>query len=136
MSTPIDVYGTAVFGVEVGAETRCAHYDGETDVIAIRFPCCDRFYPCHACHDAVAGHPAEQWPVDAFDTPAVLCGACGHVLTIGAYLQTHTSSDAEHPACPACGAAFNPGCHRHRHLYFEPAATGDKKVVDNHSSAT
>ncbi|PEN13937.1 hypothetical protein CRI94_07735 [Longibacter salinarum] len=106
------VHGVPVCGIDVGPETRCAHYHGDADIIAIRFPCCDRFYPCHACHDAVADHEAEVWPRDAFDTPAVLCGACGEKLTVSEYLRSNS-------ACPACSEAFNPGCAQHRHLYFE-----------------
>jgi len=110
------VHGTPVYGVNVGPETRCEHYDGETDVIAIRFACCNRFYPCHACHDAVADHDAAVWPREAFDEPAVLCGVCGTVLSINTYLQAES-------ACPNCGAAFNPGCEQHHALYFEPLAS-------------
>jgi uncharacterized CHY-type Zn-finger protein len=98
-------------GVDVDAETRCAHYATDRDRVAIRFPCCDTFYPCHACHDARADHPPERWPRDRFDEPAVLCGACGHVLAVTAYL------DSEH-RCPACAAAFNPGCAAHADRYF------------------
>ena len=111
------VHGTKVYGVDVGPETRCAHYHGDTDIIAIRFACCDRFYACHACHKAVADHPAKVWPVSAFDTPAVLCGACGHILTVRNYLNSVST-------CTSCGAAFNPGCSRHRHLYFATEGNG------------
>jgi uncharacterized CHY-type Zn-finger protein len=98
-------------GVEVGPATRCAHYHGPRDVIAIRFPCCDAFYPCHACHAEATDHEARRWPSGQFDAPAVLCGECRTVLTIRRYL------DADH-TCPACGAAFNPGCARHHDRYF------------------
>lgn len=100
-----------VCGVDVGPETRCAHYDGERDVIAVRFGCCETFYPCHACHDAVADHDAEQLPRDRFDEPAVRCGACATTLSAATYLA------ADH-SCPACGAAFNPGCRAHYDSYF------------------
>lgn len=106
------VGGRAVHGVEVGPETRCAHYGTERDIIALRFGCCGRFYPCRSCHDAVADHDGEPWPRARFDEPAVLCGACGSTLSARAYL------DADH-ACPECGAAFNPGCVAHYEHYFE-----------------
>jgi uncharacterized CHY-type Zn-finger protein len=99
-------------GVEVGPETRCAHYHGPRDIIAVRFACCDAFYPCHACHRECADHESERWPPDQFDTSAVLCGKCGTALTIEQYLK------AEH-TCPACGGAFNPGCERHHDRYFQ-----------------
>ncbi|MCU4924591.1 CHY zinc finger protein [Halobacteria archaeon AArc-dxtr1] len=106
------VGGYEVRGVQVGPETRCAHYDGERDVIALRFGCCEAFFPCHACHEAVADHEAEPWPRDRFDEPAVLCGSCGTTLTSTAYLA------CDH-ACPSCGVAFNPGCVAHYDHYFE-----------------
>jgi uncharacterized CHY-type Zn-finger protein len=102
--------GAAVYGLPVDAETRCVHYHGETDVIAIRFRCCGRFYPCHACHEAVADHPSTVWGVDERAAHALLCGVCGGELSIERYLDVE--------ACPNCGAEFNPGCRLHRHLYF------------------
>jgi len=105
-------------GVDVDAETRCAHYDADRDRVAIRFPCCDVFHPCHACHDDRADHPPERWPRARFDEPAVLCGACGHLLGVAAYLA------CEH-RCPACDAAFNPGCAAHADRYFAVARDGD-----------
>jgi uncharacterized CHY-type Zn-finger protein len=98
-------------GVKVDPETRCAHYDGARDVIAIRFACCDVYYPCFKCHRATAGHDAARWPNERRDEPAVLCGVCGTTMTAGAYRR------ADH-ACPGCGAAFNPGCAAHWERYF------------------
>lgn len=106
-----DRFEVPLRGVEVGSDTRCTHYDGPRDIIAIRFACCDVFYPCHACHKAAADHDAKRWSTDRFDTPAILCGQCRTVLTIGQYLEAE-------PACPACGAAFNPDCARHHDRYF------------------
>ena len=105
-------FGVPLRGVRVDAETRCAHYDGHTDRVALRFGCCDVYYPCHRCHEETAGHPARPWPLARVDEPAVLCGACRTTLSAREYLASgHT--------CPACGAAFNPGCAAHRSLYFE-----------------
>jgi uncharacterized CHY-type Zn-finger protein len=100
-----------VLGPVVDDETRCIHYRSSLDVIAIRFACCGEYYPCHLCHAETAGHPAQQWPVDARAERAVLCGVCGHELTIAEYFVAD--------ACPECGAAFNPGCRLHTELYFE-----------------
>ena len=105
-------FDVPVRGVEVGPEARCAHYHGPRDLIAIRFPCCDAFYPCFACHEETTDHESQRWPIDRFHTPAVVCGMCQAVLTIQQYLH------AEH-TCPSCGAAFNPGCARHYDRYFE-----------------
>jgi uncharacterized CHY-type Zn-finger protein len=107
-----DVSNYEVYGVGVGPETRCDHYDGAPDVIALRFGCCGNFYPCYECHETVADHNSDPWPQDRFDEAAVLCGVCETALTVTEYL------DADH-ACPSCGAAFNPGCQKHYDRYFE-----------------
>lgn len=102
-------------GLAVDADTRCGHYDDAVDVVAIRFPCCGCYYPCFRCHEAVTDHDAERVPREAFDEPAVRCGVCGTTLSVREYLDCDD-------ACPACDAAFNPGCRRHRDRYF---AVGD-----------
>lgn len=111
-STSRRVGGTLVRGVGVESETRCAHYAGDRDVVAVRFACCDAYYPCFECHEAVADHPADPIPAAAFDEAGVLCGACGAALTVREYLDCGFS-------CPDCGAAFNPGCAAHYDRYFE-----------------
>ncbi len=106
------IHGTEVLGVDVDAETRCAHYDTERDVIAIRFPCCEEYYPCFRCHDSVSDHPRKTWPEDEWGRKAVLCGVCGTELTIAEYLDCESK-------CPECDAEFNPGCANHYELYFD-----------------
>ncbi|WP_336360708.1 CHY zinc finger protein [Haladaptatus sp. ZSTT2] len=101
-----------VRGVGVDSETRCAHYDTARDVVALKFACCETYYPCFQCHEAVADHDAVVWPRARFDEPAVLCGVCDTELSVTAYLGADD-------ACPACGAAFNPGCREHYNRYFE-----------------
>ncbi len=101
-----------VRGIAVDAQTRCAHWRSERDVVAIKMKCCGAWYACKDCHDALAGHAIQVWPRAEWDAAAVLCGACGHEMTVRAYLDCAD-------ACPACGAGFNPGCRLHRHFYFE-----------------
>ncbi len=101
-----------VRGVAVDAETRCAHYHGPADVIAMRFACCGEWFPCIRCHQEVAGHDVTVWPLHERDREAVLCGICRLRLTIAEYMACDS-------ICPACGAAFNPGCSNHWHYYFE-----------------
>ncbi|PWK15940.1 DUF1284 domain-containing protein [Tumebacillus permanentifrigoris] len=101
-----------VYGVQVDEQTRCKHYYSEIDIIALKFGCCERYYPCYECHLEAADHPPKPWPRARFDEPAVLCGACGHELTVQAYKSCESK-------CPSCQAAFNPGCLLHHHLYFE-----------------
>jgi uncharacterized CHY-type Zn-finger protein len=103
-----------VRGVDLDAQTRCAHYRTALDVVAIRMKCCGVYYACKDCHEALAGHPLEVWPRSEWSQPAVLCGACGAEMSIAQYLACGYQ-------CPACGAAFNPGCGKHAHFYFAGA---------------
>ncbi|WP_431278199.1 CHY zinc finger protein [Leifsonia poae] len=100
-----------IHGQTIDEQTRCVHYGTAEDVIAIKFACCGRYYPCHLCHQEDADHPAEQWPLNQRDRLAVICGVCSTELTIADYLQVS--------GCPTCGAAFNPGCKLHTPLYFQ-----------------
>ena len=108
----MDEFASRVRGIDVDPQTRCAHYHSALDIIAIRMKCCDEYYACKECHEALAGHPIEVWPRAEWNEKAILCGACGTDLTINEYLGSAYR-------CPACGAAFNPGCGRHAHFYFE-----------------
>ena len=110
-----EIGGVRIYGIALDGETRCAHYDESHDVIAIRFHCCGRYYPCFRCHEEVADHPIEPWPGDRFDEPAVRCGACGTEHAIGTYLAMDHAS----PTCPACDHPFNPGCANHHGIYFD-----------------
>jgi len=105
------VQGEQVYGEDIDEQTRCAHYHCERDIIAIKFYCCGKWFPCFDCHATEAAHKAQVWPRERFDEPAVLCGACGHQLTVRQYLDCGSK-------CPNCEAMFNPGCAKHYHLYF------------------
>ncbi|MDG4657764.1 CHY zinc finger protein [Ectobacillus antri] len=99
-----------VYGPTVDQETRCVHYHSEKDIIAIRFKCCDKYYPCYECHDACEDHQRAVWPKAEWNEKAILCGVCQTELTINEYQSvTH---------CPTCKSAFNEGCKTHYHLYF------------------
>lgn len=93
---------------------RCKHYHSERDIVAIQFRCCKQYYGCYYCHEEHAGHEAEVWEVDAEETSAILCGACGMEMSISAYLGSGS-------LCPNCSASFNPRCSHHYHYYFAPA---------------
>ncbi|MGZ3377586.1 MAG: CHY zinc finger protein [Phenylobacterium sp.] len=101
----------AVHGQSLDAHTGCAHWRSELDIIALKMRCCLTYYACRQCHDELAGHPAAVWPTAEWDEAAVLCGACGHELSVRQYLACDSR-------CPACRARFNPGCQTHKHLYF------------------
>ena len=101
-----------VKGKVIDAETRCEHYHSPLDVIAIKFKCCNQYYPCYKCHQETTNHQPLVWSKDERNTKAILCGACKNELTIRQYFD----GDNE---CPNCTAKFNPDCSRHYHLYFE-----------------
>jgi uncharacterized CHY-type Zn-finger protein len=101
-----------VKGKIVDEYTRCVHYHSPLDVIAIKFKCCNEYYPCYECHEEEAGHRPEVWGPNEFDAKAILCGACNHEMTIHEYLTGYNR-------CPRCNSAFNPNCSEHYHLYFE-----------------
>lgn len=103
-----------VFGKVTDDQTRCMHYHSPLDIIAIKFKCCGKYYPCYQCHDETAGHAAEVWKKDEWDIKAILCGVCKHELTINDYIQSGNK-------CPYCDSSFNPNCSRHYNLYFEMA---------------
>ena len=45
------IKGHLVKGAVLDEETRCAHYHSEIDRIAIKFYCCDTYFPCYECHE-------------------------------------------------------------------------------------
>lgn len=99
-----------VHGEIVDQETRCVHYHSELDIIAIKFYCCGKYYPCFRCHQ-IENHPVKRWPFDKQGYKAILCGVCKHEVSIHSYKLADS--------CPNCASAFNPGCANHYHLYFE-----------------
>jgi uncharacterized CHY-type Zn-finger protein len=100
-----------IYGAVVDNETRCVHYHTEKDIIAIKFICCNRYYPCYKCHEEHADHSIERWPHEHFDELAILCGSCHEELTILQYMNT--------TSCLHCGAFFNDRCAAHYPIYFE-----------------
>lgn len=108
------VHGIPVRGRHLDSSTRCFHYHSELDIVAIKFRCCQTYYACFFCHEEEARHPPQKWPRAEWTTRAVLCGACGHEMTIHAYLFSAFR-------CPSCHARFNPRCARHFSWYFEGA---------------
>ncbi|RYY83647.1 MAG: hypothetical protein EOO15_20980 [Chitinophagaceae bacterium] len=99
-------------GKPIDEQTRCVHYYSPLDIIAIRFKCCNEYYPCIHCHEETAGHAVERWRKEDWNSQAILCGACKYELTINEYMNCAYT-------CPSCGAPFNQGCRNHNHFYFE-----------------
>lgn len=101
-----------IYGNILDDETRCSHYQSSLDVIAIKFKCCGRYYPCYQCHEEAAGHKAQVWEESEWDQTAILCGVCKTELTINEYMHSGN-------CCPKCNTGFNPKCSTHYHLYFQ-----------------
>jgi uncharacterized CHY-type Zn-finger protein len=108
----VKIHRATVMGVGIDQQTRCAHYHSDHDIVAIKFKCCGMWFSCHLCHAELSEHPVEVWPKKQFGERAIMCGNCGHELTISEYLQCRS-------VCPQCEHQFNPGCASHHHLYFE-----------------
>lgn len=106
----VPVHGTVLRGLLTDRQSRCVHYAGPTDVVALQLACCPDYWACRRCHDALAGHEAVPTPLEDVHREPALCGVCGRRM------RTHEYLAAE--SCPSCGAGFNPGCRLHRHLYF------------------
>lgn len=112
MKSEKPIFGENVKGIEIDSQTRCAHWRGERDIIAIKFKCCAKYFSCYDCHLNLENHQPEVWAENEFETKAVLCGNCGHQLSINEYLACNAH-------CPRCESGFNPGCAKHYHLYFK-----------------
>ncbi|ERJ12186.1 CHY zinc finger protein [Haloplasma contractile] len=108
----MNIHSREVIGIEVDQNTRCTHYHKKEDVIAIKFKCCDTYYPCIKCHNELSTHEAVVWSKDEYYEKAILCGVCGTELTIKQYMACDS-------ICPNCESNFNKGCKAHYHLYFE-----------------
>jgi uncharacterized CHY-type Zn-finger protein len=109
-----------VFGKPVDQQTRCTHWHSQLDIIAIKFKCCGKYYPCFSCHEEEADHSHQIWSKKEFGEKAILCGVCGNELSIENYMASDNT-------CPHCQASFNPGCSNHYHLYFETKKNGKEK---------
>lgn len=99
------------YGKTVDDETRCVHYNTEKDIIAIKFKCCGKYYPCYKCHDECENHIVIRWGTNEFNKKAILCGVCNTEHAINEYLNTDR--------CKACNSEFNSNCRNHYHLYFD-----------------
>lgn len=113
MQTTVQIGQYKVQGLDVDAKSRCSHWHSELDIVALRMPGDDTFYPCYACFEAIHKHTAPRWSRESFDQEeAILCGNCATTLSIRKYLDSENT-------CPNCQHAFNPGCAKHYQHYFE-----------------
>lgn len=100
-----------VYGHIVDHQTRCKHYAGAKDIIAIRFKCCNKYYPCYKCHNEFEDHPISTWKKSEYNERAILCGICKTEHSVSLYL--------DEGKCIHCHSEFNENCNKHYHLYFE-----------------
>ena len=49
-----------IHGLTVDDESRCTHYHTPLDIIAIKFKCCNKFYPCYKCHNENENHDFDN----------------------------------------------------------------------------
>ncbi|HLQ82327.1 MAG TPA: CHY zinc finger protein [Pseudogracilibacillus sp.] len=98
-------------GKVIDDETRCEHYASKKDIIAIKFYCCEEYYPCYKCHEESVAHQIKAWPKEKFNEQAIFCGVCKSEFSIEAYLNQQT--------CPTCSSVFNENCRFHASIYFE-----------------
>ena len=101
-----------VYGDILDEETRCQHYHSERDIIALKCFACQKYYPCFLCHDRYEDHAFLAYPVSRSEDRVVLCGHCRTELTISQYLGCEDT-------CLICTHPFNPGCKKHRSIYFQ-----------------
>jgi uncharacterized CHY-type Zn-finger protein len=103
-----------VRGVDLDAQTRCAHYRTAARCYRHQDECCGVYYACKECHEALAGHLIKVWPPAEWNQLAVFCGACGYKITINEYMASGNR-------CLHCRAPFHPGCRKHYRIYFASA---------------
>lgn len=109
MITPNNII---IKGKPIDEQTRCVHYHSPLDIIAIKFKCCNEYYPCYYCHQEENDHPVQVWNKNEHTTKAIICGICKHEMTIEQYLTADNK-------CPLCNSKFNANCSNHYHFYFE-----------------
>lgn len=100
-------------GLEVDSKSRCKHWHSEVDIVSLRFPKDEVFYPCYECYEAIHQKLPPKWKKENFDEAlAILCGNCGTAMHVSTYLNAANT-------CPTCQHPFNPGCAKHYPYYFE-----------------
>ncbi|MCP3659464.1 MAG: hypothetical protein GY830_03750 [Bacteroidetes bacterium] len=98
-----------IFGSTLDSNTRCKHWNSKLDIIAIKFACCQKYYPCYLCHKENENHKIKQWNKDE---RAILCGICKYDLLISQYINCNNK-------CPYCKSDFNSNCQKHYLIYFD-----------------
>lgn len=100
-----------MYGPIVDQETRCIHYQTKKDIMAIKFKCCKKYYPCYKCHEESEDHHIVVWSKEENGEKVILCGVCRTEHTIREYVSMMH--------CSVCQSELNERCETHYHLYFE-----------------
>lgn len=96
------------YGEDIDYESRCKHYYGVNDVVALKCTFCQKYYACYKCHDRLENHTFV--PTDYLEDYPVLCGSCHGLLSFEAYQLGY---------CCYCAHEFNPKCKNHEQYYFK-----------------
>lgn len=96
-----------IFGIDLDSQSRCVHYHGSNDIVALKCQACQKYYACYHCHDEMEGHAFMA--TDASEAFPVICGACHSFLSKKEY---------DLKICPNCQNPFNPECAKHSSIYF------------------
>lgn len=115
-----------VFGSIYDNETRCTHWHTDKDIIALKFACCGKYWPCYQCHNSCMEGPLRKYAVVESAVKVVLCGSCAEEMTFQEYI------DCDY-ACKKCHGEFNPGCKLHYGIYFDLRAM-EPKIQSDHSA--
>lgn len=97
-----------IFGINLDKDSRCTHYHGDNDVVALKCNKCQKYYACYKCHDELESHSFVPIAID--EPSPVLCGHCYSKLTFEEYQLGH---------CITCNHTFNPNCKKHSTIYFK-----------------
>ena len=77
-----------IHGSVIDKETRCTHYHSFR-CYAIKFKCCDKYYPCYKCHDEHESHSIQRWTEKEFDKSYYVCA--NHEMSIHDYMMVEVS---------------------------------------------
>ncbi|KAH3900132.1 Hot13p SCDLUD_003100 [Saccharomycodes ludwigii] len=102
-----------ISGKLVDEKSRCIHWHGDLDIIALKFKCCpNTYYSCYTCHQELCNHKVEKYNRLDNKVNLIICGNCRKEFTF----QEYVTSDYK---CLNCKQKFNPGCKLHYDMYFK-----------------
>ncbi|SCU94390.1 LAFA_0F21550g1_1 [Lachancea sp. 'fantastica'] len=107
-------------GLLIDNQSRCVHWNSQLDVVCFKLKCCQHYYACHSCHDALESHPVQKYNISQDPSShVVLCGVCRNTMSFNQYRSKTASIRDQSLQCPFCCASFNPNCKLHYSIYFD-----------------